>query len=441
MQDSLNFPRRGSLDGLTVLRYAQIYEERGGIEEYLRYLNRILSERSAMTTILVHLTCKHGEVEEITVMPNGSRLVRVPLFVRKEYDTGGGSIQKSKFAQLAGVKRILRSSLMSNRLLRPTITSLWRRWRKVHPCQDYEPEDVQPEIERLIRRFNINLFAVHSQGGNDTFEVITGARRHSIPVIIQNHFANERFCHFAIAEEADLATGVSGVSAIGLPKYLRERFVNLSDAIDLDFFDPERAEDSPFESKDPLLVMSGRITPAKGQLDAIEVVRRLRDSGLKPQMVFAGHIDSPGFLEELKRCAAGHGLEKQIRFAGCLTQVELRNLYKSGSLFILPTRHQEGLPRVVLEAQAMKIPPVVYDVGGTAGAVVPGSTGILIKKGDISGFVQAVAKLLKSENLRRQMGEAGRRYMGKNFSLPSLAKRHEEYYLKIIKSVKPNASA
>ena len=39
------------------------------------------------------------------------------------------------------------------------------------------------------------------------------------------------------------------------------------------------------------------------------------------------------------------------------------------------------------------------------------------------------------------MGEAGRNYMEENFSLSSLAKRHEEYYLKIINSVKPHASA
>ena len=87
-------------------------------------------------------------------------------------------------------------------------------------------------------------------------------------MIIQNHFANDRFCHFTIAEEADLATGVAGVSAIGVPNHLRKRFVNLSDAIDLDLFDPERAENSPFESKDPLLVMSGRILSHKGTVGA-----------------------------------------------------------------------------------------------------------------------------------------------------------------------------
>lgn len=80
----------------------------------------------------------------------------------------------------------------------------------------------------------------------------------------------------------------------------------------------------------------------------------------------------------------------------------------------------------------MKVPPVVYNVGGTSAAVLDGLTGFLVKKRDIAGFVEAVAKLLTSESLRRQMGEAGRRFLEEHFSLPSLAKRHEEYYLRVI---------
>ena len=131
VQNNQKLARKGLLDGVTILRYAQVYEDRGGMEDYLRYLNRILSERSAMTTILVHLTCKQGQLEGITETSNGSRLVRVPLFVRKEFGIGGGSIQKPIFARLAAAKRIIRSGLMVNPRLRATITSLWRRRQRM----------------------------------------------------------------------------------------------------------------------------------------------------------------------------------------------------------------------------------------------------------------------------------------------------------------------
>jgi glycosyltransferase involved in cell wall biosynthesis len=414
-----------------------MYEEHGGMEDYLRYLNRILCERSTMTTILVHLTCKHGQGEEITDLPNGARLVRVPVFVRKKYSVDAKVVQKSELVRWPRLKHVLRFVLTSNSAFRRPLLAMCRRRWDMRSWTDCEPEGIAVEMERLLCRFKVDLMVLHSQGGKDAYEVIRKATKRSIPVICQNHFANERFYYFDVAAQSEMAAGVAGVSAIGVPGYLRRRFVNLSDAIDLDLFDPERAEVSPFHSNDTqLLVMSGRISPEKGQSDAIEVVRRLRDSGLNPQLVFAGRVDSPGFLEELKRYAARHGLEDQIRFVGCLTQVELRNLYKCSSVFMLPTQI-EGLGRVLLEAQAMKVPPVAYDVGGTSGAILNGVTGFLIRKGDIAGFTQAAAKLLASENLRRQMGEAGRSYVESNFSLPSLARRHEEYYLRVINAVNP----
>jgi glycosyltransferase involved in cell wall biosynthesis len=433
MPDHPELSARGPLDGLTILRYAQMYEEHGGVEDYLWHLNRILFARSAFATILVHLTCKRGQGEEITDMRNGARLVRVPLFVRKKYSVDAKVVQKSELVGLPRLKHVLRLALTFNSAFRRPLLSMCRRRWEMRPWTDYEPEGIAVEMERLMHRFKIDLVVLHSQGGKDAYEVIRQATERSIPVIFQNHFANERLYCFDIAEQSEMAAGVAGVSAIGVPRYLRKRFVNLSDAIDLDLFDPEQAKPSPFQFSQ-LLVMSGRITPEKGQSDAIEVVRRLRDSGLNPQLIFAGRADSPGFLDELKRCAVQHGLEKQVRFAGCLTQTELRDLYKCSTIFILPTR-VEGLPRVLLEAQAMRVPPVVYNVGGTSAAILDGVTGFLVKKGDIAGFVGGVAKLLTSEGLRRQMGEAGRRFVEEQFSLASLAKRHEEYYLRVISAV------
>src|SRR5215471_19612368 len=70
----------GALDGLTIMRYAHMYRDRasGGVEQYLRLLNRGLLERSRAVILQMYLA-RDGEADEIEEEVGLGRIIWVPV--------------------------------------------------------------------------------------------------------------------------------------------------------------------------------------------------------------------------------------------------------------------------------------------------------------------------------------------------------------------------
>ena len=67
----------------------------------------------------------------------------------------------------------------------------------------------------------------------------------------------------------------------------------------------------------------------------------------------------------------------------------------------------EGLGTAVIDAMALRVPPVAFAVGGLPELILEGETGLLVPAGDVTAFSTAVARLLGDEALRRRLGSAG----------------------------------
>src|ERR1017187_9959640 len=126
------------------------------------------------------------------------------------------------------------------------------------------------------------------------------------------------------------------------------------------------------------------------------------------------------------------GKAKTRRFLGDLGLEDLRDWYAASSVVALPTYHHEGLPRVIIEAQAMETPVVAYATGGVPDAIVTGTTGLLVPTGDVAGLTKRLCELLSSSELRSSMAARGRQAAEQYFSMGALAERHEAFYLRII---------
>ena len=99
---------------------------------------------------------------------------------------------------------------------------------------------------------------------------------------------------------------------------------------------------------------------------------------------------------------------------------------------ILPTYHHEGLPRVFLEAQALKTPVIAYESGGTSIALIHNKTGFIVKKGDIAELLKRTIQILDSKSLQLKMGLEGRKFVEEKFSLQMMVERHENFYKKMM---------
>ena len=104
-------------------------------------------------------------------------------------------------------------------------------------------------------------------------------------------------------------------------------------------------------------------------------------------------------------------------FTGGVPGEELPAHYAMGDLFAMPCRTRghgldvEGLGIVFLEASASGVPVVAGRSGGAPETVLEGETGRVVDGRSIAEIVEAVAGLLADRELAQQMGEAGRRWI------------------------------
>jgi len=99
------------------------------------------------------------------------------------------------------------------------------------------------------------------------------------------------------------------------------------------------------------------------------------------------------------------GLRLAERFVLLGWRQDIARLLKSADIFLLPSR-EESFPQAVLEAMAMGLPVVATEVGGVRELVENEATGFVVQRGDIAGFVQALARLSGDRSLRASMGQA-----------------------------------
>jgi len=93
----------------------------------------------------------------------------------------------------------------------------------------------------------------------------------------------------------------------------------------------------------------------------------------------------------------------------------------------------EGMPLVLLEAQASGLPIVATDVGGNREVVIDGVTGFLVPPKDPEALAQAMLRLMELPKEKRQeMGEAARQHILANFSLDRVVDKWEALYRELL---------
>ncbi len=67
----------------------------------------------------------------------------------------------------------------------------------------------------------------------------------------------------------------------------------------------------------------------------------------------------------------------------------------------------EGLGTAVIDAMALRVPPVAFRVGSLPELIVDGTSGLLVPAGDVGAFASAAALLVNDAELRDRLGAAG----------------------------------
>lgn len=150
----------------------------------------------------------------------------------------------------------------------------------------------------------------------------------------------------------------------------------------------------------PILVYVGRLAREKNLnllLEMLPLVQRDLPNVLL-WLVGSGNAE-----ETLQKQAQQMRLAASVRLQGRVPHEHISAVYAAADLFVFPSvTETQGL--VLWEAQAHGLPCVVVNEGGAPESVRDGVDGLLVPN-EAQAFAQAVVRLLKDDDLRRQMSE------------------------------------
>ena len=204
-----------------------------------------------------------------------------------------------------------------------------------------------------------------------------------------------------------------------------------ANGIDLGRFDPERHHARGLEIREQLKagpddVIIGTVTRMvrdKGTEELIRAFEKLAQEQPNAHLLLVGPREdhrSP-LSPEIWKIIEMH---PRIHWVG--PQTDVPAYYAAMDIFVLAS-YREGFGIVNLEASAMKLPVISTDVNGPRESIVPGKTGLLVPVREVEPLYRAMKRLADDAELRKRMGEAGRRRVIESFDARQMWRLWDEH--------------
>jgi len=112
---------------------------------------------------------------------------------------------------------------------------------------------------------------------------------------------------------------------------------------------------------------------------------------------------------------------------------DIRSVWDSADVAVLPSYYREGVPRSLLEAMAMGKPIVTTDNVGCREVVEESQNGFLVRPRDSTELAAAIEKLVSDDERRRLFGERSRQKAVAEFDEVAIIKRimKELYHIEV----------
>lgn len=162
----------------------------------------------------------------------------------------------------------------------------------------------------------------------------------------------------------------------------------------------------------------GRLVEKKGYDDVLDALAALPAD-------LDWHLDHIGG-GELESAMTAHaerlGLSSRISWHGRKPQSDVKALLAKADLFVLASKiaadgDRDGLPNVLMEAQAVGVACVTTAVSAIPELIVDGETGVLVPPGDPVALSAAIARLATDPDTRARLAAAGSQRVRNDFDL------------------------
>ncbi len=180
----------------------------------------------------------------------------------------------------------------------------------------------------------------------------------------------------------------------------------------------EKHSTAPVVMKKPYQILAlGRFARIKAFDDLLYACKILKDRQVDFHLTLAG--DGPRRMQ-LLYLTKKLGLTDIISYPGFVPYNQVSDLFMKADLFVMSsavhsTGDRDGLPTVILEALAHRIPVVSTDVCGIPEVIRNGETGFLVSQKNPPELAQAMEEMLKDRDRALQMAERGRELVLREF--------------------------
>jgi len=200
--------------------------------------------------------------------------------------------------------------------------------------------------------------------------------------------------------------------------------------VDLSVYSPARAykDRSAFATpQDKILLHISNFRPVKRVLDVIRILERVNRE-VPSVLLMVGEGPERSSAQAL---AKRLGLQERVRFLG--RQGNIEEIAGMADVLLVPSE-LESFGMSALEAMACCVPVIGSDAGGLPEVVKHAQTGYLLPVGDLEGMATRTLEILKDEELRREMGRAGRARAASLFSADRIVSQYENHYDRVLRT-------
>lgn len=174
----------------------------------------------------------------------------------------------------------------------------------------------------------------------------------------------------------------------------------------------------------PVIGAVSRLRYEKGIDILIESFNHLTGEDSEPHLLLVGSGPDENLL---KKTVEDYGLEKKVTFYGEADWEKAMQLIAIMDIVVVPSRY-EGFGLTAAEAMAAGKPVLASDTSGLKEVVANGETGILFPVDDYATVLKALQKLIKDPDLRKNLGDAGRKRVSEIFSFEIFTRKINALY-------------
>lgn len=166
----------------------------------------------------------------------------------------------------------------------------------------------------------------------------------------------------------------------------------------------------------------GQMIPRKGLSDLLQIFDQLysEDNLLELQLIGDGRQ-----REDLQREAEAMDSHQAISFLGFRSD---RLALLSGFDVFVMTSSLEGIPRCLMEAMALGVPVIAYDIPGVDQLVEHEVTGMLAPHGDRETMVSMCRRVLSDDALAKQLADNARQQIVEQYSARRMAQEYQALF-------------